>query len=88
LSLEPDDRLLLDEDRDLLSLLDRERLTEAPPERELFPDDDRTELPDRLELLLLLDLTTELPASLTADSSTADPTLLKKLPTPLRLLFL
>jgi hypothetical protein len=85
LSLEPDDRLLLDEVRDLLSLLERDRLTEAPPERELFPDDDRTELPERLELLLLLRLIDTLLLLFTADSSTADPTRLKKLPTPLRL---
>jgi len=82
LSFEPD-RLRFDDDLDLLLLeLDRERFTDDP-ERELLLDD-LTELPERLELLLLDLLTDTLPLLLTADSRTADPTRLKKLPTLLR----
>lgn len=75
--LDPEDLLRLDDDPDLLLLLEleRDRFTEDPDLDELF--DDLTELPDRLELLLLFLLIETLPLLFTADSSTADPTLLK-----------
>ena len=75
--LDPEDLLRLDDDPDLLLLLelDRDRFTEDPDLDELF--DDLTELPERLELLLLFLLIETLPLLFTADSSTADPTLLK-----------
>jgi len=62
--------------------LERVRFTDDP-ERELLLDD-LTELPERLELLLLDLFIDTLLLLLTADSRTADPTRLKKLPTPLR----
>jgi len=75
--LDPEDLLRLDDDPDLLLLLEleRDRFTEDPDLDELF--DDLTELPERLELLLLFLLIETLPLLFTADSSTADPTLLK-----------
>jgi len=75
--LDPEDLLRLDDDPDLLLLfeLERDRFTADPDLDELF--DDLTELPERLELLLLFLLTETLPLLFTADSSTADPTLLK-----------
>lgn len=71
----PEDLLRLDDDPDLLLLLEleRDRFTEDPDLDELF--DDLTELPERLELLLLFLLIETLPLLFTADSSTADPTL-------------
>lgn len=75
--LDPEDLLRLDDDPDLLLLLEleRDRFTEDPDLDELF--DDLTELSERLELLLLFLLIETLPLLFTADSSTADPTLLK-----------
>jgi hypothetical protein len=84
LSFEPEDRLLLDEDRLLLLELERVLLTDDPELDDLLVDD-LTELPERPELLLRVLLITELPPLFIADLKTDDPNLFRKLLPPDRL---